>query len=353
MNGNSTTGLRCLAFVGGLVFLGGTIIQVFGDVIKGAAITEKHLLSAVVIIGAILVGHIAVEAFRVGKYGSMLGFSLIFAACTALVVLMSVGRQGETMAWTQAQVDDAADARAATRASLKEADAMLKSARKALADECKSGKGRNCTGIEATITVYEGSVAGYEAKLEKLGPPKLVAPEEEQFAKLVATFFSVDKDRVKAGTIMAKPFFVSAVCEFGVILCFGFAFRGDKKTIVVIAEKQTIVAKAEPTELSDVSDAELSELGRFFGPDKPNGSNPNKPNRPNKPDGTRRFAKEQVLQSLLTQLALGERFGSQDDMRERFGLPKSTLSNWLNEWQEAGLIPARRQVGRCKALANA
>lgn len=340
---HNTYGLRVLAFVGGLVFLGGTVIQVYGDVIKGAAITEKHLLSAVIIAGAILVGHLAIEGWRAGRYSAACGFAGIFLACTALVVLMSVGRQGETMAWTQAQADASEDHRRIAREGLKEANGMLAEAQRKLAKECASGKGKRCDGIRSTISVYEAAAAGRQSALDKLGPAKLVAAEEEQFAKLLATFFSVDKDRVKAGTIMAKPFFVSAVCEFGVILCFGFAFRGTR------------VRSRTSSDLSNVPDAELSELKtQFFGPDRPNGSDKkplNRPNRPKPSSGGRTFCKEEVLQSLLTQLALGERFESQDAMRERFGLAKSTMSNWLAEWQD--LIPARRQIGRRKALANA
>lgn len=343
---HNTFGLRVLAFVGGLVFLGGTIIQVYSDVIKGAAITEKHLLSAVIIGGAILVGHLATEGWRAGRYLAAVGFGGIFLACTALVVLMSVGRQGETIAWTQAQADASEDTRRIARYGLKEANGMLAEAQRRLAKECASGKGKRCDGIRSTIAVYEAAAAGHQAALDKVGPAKLVAPEEEQFAKLLATFFSVDKDRVKAGTIMAKPFFVSAVCEFGVILCFGFAFRGNR----------TIAPNRMSSELSNVTDAELTELKtQFFGPDRPNGSDrkpPNRPNRPKPSSGVRTFCKEEVLRSLLTQLALGERFESQDAMRERFGVAKSTMSNWLNEWQAAGLIPDRKRIGRRKSLQN-
>lgn len=242
MNTHSTFGLRCLAFLGGLVFLGGTVIQVYGDVIKGAAITEKHLLSAVIIAGAILVGHLATEGWRAGRYVASFGFAGIFLACTALVVLMSVGRQGETMAWSEAQEIAASDSRRIARDGLKEATGMLAKAQQALAKECASGKGKRCDGIRSTISVYEAAAAGHQATIDRLGPPKLVAPEEEQFAKLAATFFSVDKDRTKAATIMAKPFLVSAICEFGVILCFGFAFRGERKTIAAetISEKTTL-----------------------------------------------------------------------------------------------------------------
>jgi transposase len=43
---------------------------------------------------------------------------------------------------------------------------------------------------------------------------------------------------------------------------------------------------------------------------------------------------------------------SQRDLCERFGVPRSTMSDWLGEWERSGLIPNRRTVGRCKALVT-
>lgn len=58
----TTNGLRCLAGVAGLGFLSSTALLIFGDVIKGAPITEKHFIAAVIIAGTMLVGQLAHEA---------------------------------------------------------------------------------------------------------------------------------------------------------------------------------------------------------------------------------------------------------------------------------------------------
>lgn len=105
-------------------------------------------------------------------------------------------------------------------------------------------------------------------------------------------------------------------------------------------------------------------------PGKPNGSSSpapcrrsrrprggrSQPNRSKKPgpnsSESRRFPRNEVLANLQRQLANGDRFDSQDRMSERFGVPKSTLSEWLAHWESLGLIPARRQIGRRKVLAN-
>jgi hypothetical protein len=54
----------------------------------------------------------------------------------------------------------------------------------------------------------------------------------------------------------------------------------------------------------------------------------------------------------LASLALGRSFASQDELAERFGRSKSTISEWLKEWTSEGLIPKRRKRGRCKAVGS-
>ena len=349
MKANTTTGLRCLAGVAGVIFLSGTAVLVFGDVIKGAPLTEKHYIAAVIISGTMLVGHLAHEAWRNSKYLSSFAFGFLFAVGTALVVLSSAGRQGESLALTQAQAEAVEEARADAKVGLKRAQAMLAQAQTALANECKTGSGKRCAGIQRTIDVYEAAARGEQAKLDQIGPVMIVAPDEEKIAEVISTISTASKERVKATAVLVKPFLIALFLEFGAIVSFGFAFRGEMRML-------DTAKSVEPTELGHVSDAELIELKRYYGSDRSDSSGPdrpNSPNRPMKPGLNTRLAKEEVLQSLLTQLALGERFGSQDDMRELFGIPKSTLSNWLSEWESSGMIPVRRQVGRCKALASA
>jgi hypothetical protein len=80
-----------------------------------------------------------------------------------------------------------------------------------------------------------------------------------------------------------------------------------------------------------------------------------RPCNPRPPNGSPRrgFPRKAVLANLQRQLASGERFESQVRMSKRFGVPKSTLSEWLSEWEEKGAIPVRRQAGRRKELQAA
>ena len=103
----------------------------------------------------------------------------------------------------------------------------------------------------------------------------------------------------------------------------------------------------QQTSFPPTNDGDLPNLPRLFASDKPNAS-------ANRGGGRefRRFTKEGAAADLVTRLALGERFASQDELRERYGVAKSTMSEWLREWEADGLIPTRLQDGRRKALAK-
>ena len=149
----------------------------------------------------------------------------------------------------------------------------------------------------------------------------------------------------------------------------------------VVTVRHDLPALPPLTQLSGVTDAELVELAEQFATPipAPNGSyrggsttirQPNgsprpaeggqgrgpagggQQKRPNRSGGGG-YTKDEAAADLVTRLALGERFGSQDELRERYGVAKSTMSEWIREWERSGLVPARTQQGRCKALATA
>lgn len=238
---------KLLAIATGCVFLSGTAVLIFSDVLHGATLTEKHYISAVIIAGTMLVGHLSWDAWRGKKRPSSVAFGFLFAIGTALVVLSSAGRQGESLALTEAQAAAAEDARRDAKTGLKRAQAMLAEAQASLASECRSGRGKRCDGIQRTIDVYEAAARGEQSKLDQIGPAKLVAPDEEKLAEVVATIFGASKDRVKAIAVLLKPFGISLFLEFGAIVSFGFGFRGEKK---VPAVKVASKAANENTEVA-------------------------------------------------------------------------------------------------------
>ena len=336
MEGNSTAG-RSLAIAAGVVLLSGTLGVLFEDVLMhGAAFALKHYLTLVIVAGTMMAGHLADQARRAGHVISCCGFALIFVAGTGLVVYSSVGRQAEKTMLSSAEHDDVMRQRLDLEASLARDRAAIIEKRAQADKECASGEGRRCLGVRSSVEFYENSAKGTEARLALMAPAKPVAPEAEQLGT-IAEALGYDKDRVRAVAMLVAPFLTTLFLEFGSIVSFGFAF----------SPKRAGAARRLPTpaETAQTSFASDGSEGRWFAPDPPNGS----PNR----GGGGRFTKDEAAADLVTRLALGERFGSQDELRERYGVAKSTMSDWLNEWERSGIVPARTQSGRCKSLAKA
>lgn len=66
------------------------------------------------------------------------------------------------------------------------------------------------------------------------------------------------------------------------------------------------------------------------------------------PGGRRTFARNEALADILVLTQAGRPVPSQDWLKERWGLgSKGTVSKWMGEWEEQGLVE-RHQIGRCK-----
>lgn len=61
--------------------------------------------------------------------------------------------------------------------------------------------------------------------------------------------------------------------------------------------------------------------------------------------------KARVLADIRRDVAAGRSAGSQAELCLRHGIARATMSDWLGEWERARLIPPRRTIGRCKAIA--
>jgi hypothetical protein len=107
--------------------------------------------------------------------------------------------------------------------------------------------------------------------------PLPVAPKAEKFAEILG-LFGADKAQAKAVLSLLEPFLYTLLFEYGSIVGWGYAFRRRSAS----------------------SSAERS---------------------PNRGGGrkVRRFTKEEAAADLVTRLALGERFRSQDELCERYG----------------------------------
>lgn len=374
---------RAVALVAGVIFTAGALAILIEEVILGSApFGLKHALTITIMSGTMLTGHLVVEAWRSRHVLGALGFAVLFLTGTALVVYKSTGRQAEHTFQSQAEADQAAESRAALKAALGRSEAMLADAQRDLARECKSGRGKRCQGIEATIGVYEAAIKGHRADLDRLGPPKPVAPEAENFAALAAVF-GADKAKVKAASLLVVPFIQTVLFELGGIWCLGFAFRHraqiarapasegvnlqrnqDSATRPAWQPTATETAQtsfAHPMLLATGGVTDCNALPREVLPfprrkpgnpgDGGNCGNP-KPDNPRNagPHSGRTFSKAEAERDIVTLLATGATVDEQNDLADRWTVNKGTVSKWLRDWREQGLVPAAQRVGRCHVL---
>lgn len=323
-------GERALAMVAGALCLMGAIGYLLKDVIiDGAKFSLDHGQILITLFVTMFFLHLAYSAWSARVWGSVLSFGSLFVLGTALLVYASVGKQAEGYMLTAEQaVSDEAE-RVSIKPKLAKAEMMLASEQAELAAEVKNGGcGKTCQGIRVSVDTYESSVAGFKARLRELGVAKPVAAEAERFADIWATFGG-NKEKAKAVLVMAYPFFRTGLLEFGSIAAFGFAFRPAGR------RRNRVAAAVPEPKYPTVRDAPDSS-------DKVVRLHP----------VTRLTRKQDVVGDLLSRLANGERFGSQDELIELYDVPKATLSDWLGELEANGSVK-RVMAGRKKRLAAA
>lgn len=353
---------RGVALVAGVISAAGGLAILLDDVVKGTTPFEiKHAITIGIVSLAILAGHSIVAAWRARHVFGVFGFLIVFLAATGLVVFKSTGRQAETTYQSQAEADLAAEKRATIKAALARSEAMLTEAQANLVRECKSGRGPRCKGVEATIGVYEAALTGHRADLDRLAPPKPVAPEAENFANIAAVF-GADKARVKAAALLLVPFLTTALFEFGAIVGFAFAFRHHPETRKLKAEQPR--KPLSPSEQSDFCGDDIEEARKLGIGGKPGrgnwgnsgngGAKPTpKPGHPGNGGGQKVYSKAEALLDITRRLASGETVPSQDVLASAWNVNKSTVSKWLKRWREDDLVPEAQRVGRCHRLVAA
>jgi hypothetical protein len=236
---------RPLAILAGALFALGTLGILLEDVILHAApFTLKHAITVIVVAGTIMVGHQVHKAWHSALKGSAIGFGVLFLVGTLLTVYSSVGRQAEHTMVASAEVEAADKARTRATKGLTEAETMLADSQRDLARECKTGKGKRCEGIAATVAVYTAAAKGYAAELDKLGPVKIATPEAKRAGELAAVFGG-NPTKVEAAMILLIPFLTTIFLELGAIICLGYGFRPVRR-VTANDNAQTSYPVTEP-----------------------------------------------------------------------------------------------------------
>jgi hypothetical protein len=340
---DSSTPKRGLAIAAGLAFTAGAVVILFGDALWAPAQwAAYHYITLLTIFGTIAAGHLTVSAWR-ARHVSTAGFALLFLAGTALVVYQSVGRQAE-VADTRASAVESRNALIdRKKADLIEARDRVQAAELQVSEEMagrpdKNGRrtkasscGKDCKDWQTRARDAMASVKALEADLASLGPPMTVSPKADRMAQLAAVFGG-DFSKWKSALILVEPFLWTVFFELGSVVSLGFAF-GHNRRVTPGITRTTVPATVATTVIAD-ADNDLEPL-------------------PPKPNNRRRIATKAAAEADVIQLvARGEPIPSQDSLAERWGVHKGTVSRWVREFEDRGVI-RRSVVGRCKMVAAA
>lgn len=102
------------------------------------------------------------------------------------------------------------------------------------------------------------------------------------------------------------------------------------------------------------SQAEIDEARKFFVPVQSGDEGGETVEDDEDDHGPRRgpATRQQAERELVTMLAMGRKIGSQDELAAHWGVPKGTVSKWMQAWEQDGIVK-RSVVGRCKVLEKA
>lgn len=189
---------------------------------------------------------------------------------SAYTLTGTLGRQSEAHDARAALASESLAARKRLESQLIEAQDMLKTARKRLASECATGRGKQCRGVEATVNVYEAAVAGNTARLEKLKP---VPPPgvEVRVAHAIAVFKGGAAADYMEAVGLFLPCLFGLLCEIGMLgaAMYGFHPRREASAGAGIRREETETV-SEPVRALDWTDAEkltpdqMEELRKLF-----------------------------------------------------------------------------------------
>lgn len=341
---------------------GGTSL-LFGDVIAGTAdFTQKHLQTICIVVAATGSWLAVTIAAKKRAPIAFLGWLVLSLFGTGVICWYSLGRQTEGQIVSADSHDKAAEERGRLKAKLVDED-RLHTAKRSEADAACKKYGpdhRRCLGARAVEAVYADSLAGIEARL-KTQQVKPVDASAEAFGNLVAALGG-NREKAKALALLFMPYLITGLFELGFTWSLHDAFRPSRRKAVTV--RHDLPKASAPTQLAGVSDIELLTLRQQLAPDGPDllpkktagasdgprGGGVGTVRHPDSPRPTGGLSKQELLEHVQTELALGRSFPSQQAMAGLSGQDKRRVSEWVRKWEADGLIPARTQAGRCKSL---
>ena len=238
-----------------------------------------------------------------------------------------IERTGEALDTKIATASAKGEARKLLESELAASKRSLIDAQRQAKNACAKPWTDACHGMERREKAYQARVDQLTAEL--VDAP-VAAPADPVATRLAA--FTVGAVSPATASLW-RPVLLPFGCLIGIWSLLAFGFK----------RKQNAEPSARDSMQTSLPSPELfaGDIGGGLPEPKP------LPNRP--PRGG--MHKDIVRQIIVSELADGHHYGSQDELAERFGRSKSTISEWLKEWEQDGIIPERTVRGRCKELA--
>lgn len=338
----------------------------------GSLYTIASMIAAMVTLAALPV--FIETARRHGYGGSAITLVIAFAAFLAYSLPATTGRTGEIK---EVKAQTAADL-APKKIDLATVTAQLDAKTPRKNAECNGAPDPLpprgwpvCRTLKGETDALQAKQTRLQSELKGTAADQLGDMGSDLWAwalsPLSAIGLTIDAATIRKASIIS--FAIGLDLAIWPLVALGFGILSK----VLPTSAHTSVRQTELTQLGSVSNDELTDFrDRFVSVpeavssrrnDKPNNGGLRSPRtEPKKPNGSGRtlnrpgrggFTKDEAAADLVTHLALGGQFASQNEIAERYGIGKSTASEWLKEWESDGLIPARTRNWKHKALAKA
>jgi len=210
-----------------VLFAAGSGFVLFEDVLRhGAELSTGHVMTGLALVGGIAAGHYCWPEVQARRWLSGLGCLLMFLACTAYIVTASGARNAEGQAAKAARIATDNGERARLEAQRRTHEERLDDARRQVAAECGTGKGRRCAGRRETLAVYELAVAGVEARIATLSPAREANAGYAHAGRVWAAMTGSDAQSAAQRLELLMPFALVLISEIGTIVFANMALSG-------------------------------------------------------------------------------------------------------------------------------
>lgn len=360
-----------------------TEVVVFEDVVMhGAAITTKHLFTQGLLLGTTYFAHMVWPQIKQGRVIPAALALLLACVGGYMVFVLSTGRNTEASEAKALAARTHNQERKLLEGNVAKADAERTAAATRVAEAaahqakvdgevtgaCQGGVGPICLGARSAASAASARLAAAEkakatadevyyrlyGKLDGMKAMQVEDAEIKAIAGLLATlpWVTASKADLEAWHKLGIPAGLTAFSELALLVSaairkrvpitpnrslgwprFGWRIERGSAELAEVTE-----VKALPAPDQGGSGGQAAELPKQPEPKAP---------VPSRPAG--KMSKAEAEAFVVTELALGRELHGQDALAERCGVSISTMSDWIKEWEERGLV-RRTKVGKRNTL---